>query len=72
MTERKRPPTDRSSVLKRQLAANAFWGVDSNSHCHDVPPRSTPRPVEVTEDGDYYVVAADTKTGEFTIKPDSE
>lgn len=72
MTERERPFTDRRSRLKRQLAANAYWGIDSNSHCHDVVPTSTFEPVEPTEGDDGYTVSLDIKTGEITVESTSE
>jgi hypothetical protein len=72
MTEHERPLTDRRSRLKRQLAANAYWGIDSNSHCHDADTSSTFEPVEASEGDDGYVVSFDMETGEITTIPSSE
>ena len=72
MTEREQPLTDRRNQLKRQFATNAFLGIDSNSHCHDVVPSSTFDPVEPTEGDDGYIVSLDVRTGEITVEPTSE
>ncbi len=55
--------------MRRTLAVNAFWGIDSESHCHDPDIRTTGDQGAGFSDEDGYIVTLDVKTGELTVNP---
>jgi hypothetical protein len=65
---------DRREVLKRELKANALWGISSESSCrnvgkvgcHDIEV-SPPVLGEIQPGEPYYEIQLDISTGELTV-----
>jgi hypothetical protein len=57
---------DRREVLRREIAANAYWGI-GRTGCHDIP--APQQYVGIAVEGDpRYVATVDLETGEMTVE----
>lgn len=62
---------DRREVLRRELAANAKWGLKSSHEigeisCRDIEVETTPSS-EIQPGEEYYQVSVDGETGSITV-----